>query len=208
MIHSHARQSSNTSNKRGMILIETLCALLVGLLTGAALLALMQITMSVRTTTMGPDGADAEAREQMDLLSNRLRNAQSMTVGAVKQVLTAAAARISPFTPIPAAILFDSGFQTLADVSAAVRRDYGGLRRIHNNCPRERSFSAAVYLLSAGVRYLQRHPPAGPPPANANAPVTAELPKIGALNINITVTVGGYSRQIYSLVRLRNSPLT
>jgi hypothetical protein len=196
----------NRTSRSAMILLETLCALLIGLLTGAALLSVLQLTMTVRTSTMGPDAADTESRRQLDLLSDRLRNAQSMTSGTSKVVFTAASA--SDLT-----IYSDTSGSTLrlwlnTSVSPAALEQTTTI-----------SGTATTTVILSGVSALQftyyEQPSTSytaasstwTTTANPNAPASTELPNIGAVQINLTVTMNNYSRQLYTMVRLRNSPL-
>ena len=71
---------------------NALRASLMGLFTGAALLAVIQITITVRSTNMGPNESDTETRRQLDEICDRLRSAQANTVGSGKQVFSAATA--------------------------------------------------------------------------------------------------------------------
>jgi hypothetical protein len=189
-----------------MILIETLCALLMGLLTGAALLAVIQVTMMVRTTNMGPSEADTETRRQVDEMCDRLRSAQPNTVGSTTPVFTAAST---------------SSVTIYSDTSGDTMQFW--LNTAASPAELEEttvvSGVSTTTVLLTGVTALQFTYYEQPSllytaasstwttTANPNAPVAAELPKIGAVDVHITVTFDNYSRQLYSIVRLRNSPL-
>ena len=76
----------------GALVLETLVSLFVGLLTGAGLLVLVQLTMTQRSTTMGAANSDAEARLELEKVADSLCDAQSYVSGSNKVCFSAAAA--------------------------------------------------------------------------------------------------------------------
>lgn len=207
LLRRNRRAPGGDAARSGMILIETLCALLIGLLTGAALLSLMQLTMSVRTTTMGPSIADTEARRQVDTISDKIRNAQSMTVGSVKQVFTAA-------TSSSLTVYSDTAGSTLqlwldTSVSPAALKQTTVISGV--------TTTTVVLSGVTALQYTYYEQPSSSysaasatwtTTANPNVPTSAEWPKIGSVRISLTVSQSGYTRQLYSMVRLRNSPFS
>jgi hypothetical protein len=188
-----------------MILIETLCALLMGLLTGAALLSVIQITLSVRTTTMGPSESDTETRRQTDLMCDHIRNAQSNTVGSVQQAITAASATSVTFysdtsgntnqfwlnTSVSPAALEQTSIVSGVTTTTVLLSGVTALQFTYYEQPTTQYTAASSTWTTT---------------ANPNAPVASELPNIGAITLHLTVSYDNYSRQLYSVVRLRNSP--
>ena len=79
MSSRRTRQAHGANALPAMILIETLCALLMGLFTGAALLAVIQITMTARSTTMGPSESDTETRRQVDEMCDQSKRASQQS---------------------------------------------------------------------------------------------------------------------------------
>ncbi len=192
---------------RGSLLIETLCALLIGLLTGAALLSLMQLTMNVRSSTSGPGGADAEARTQLDKLCDRLRNSQSNVVGSAKQVFSAAATSdLTMYSDTSGSTLrlwLDTSSSpyvlkqtTVVAGTTTTTTILSGVTALQFSYYQQTS---ASYNAASGS-YVST--------SNSHSPTTAERPYLCCVNVSITVGFNGFSRNIYSLVRLRNSPLS
>jgi hypothetical protein len=206
MLSRRTRRVCGTNAQPAMILIETLCALLMGLFTGAALLAVIQITMTARSSTMGPSESDTETRRQLDEMCDQFRSAQPNTVGSNMQVFSAASASSLTYysntsgnttqfwlnTAVSPAALEQTTIVSGVSTTTVLLSGVTALQFTYYEQP------SLLYTAASSTWTTT---------ANPNAPSAAELPKIGAVDVHLTVTYDGYSRQLYSMVRLRNSPL-
>ena len=193
------RRAGRTTPRRGMILIETLCALLMGLFTGAALLAVIQITISVRSTTMGPSESDTETRRQLDEMCDKLRSAQPITVGSGLQVFSAtASSSVTIYTDTSGST---TRFWLNTAVSPAALEQTTVVSGVSTTTVLLSGVTALQFTYYEQPSTLYTAPSATwTTTANPNAPVAAEMPKIGTVDVHITVSYNGYSRQLYSVV--------
>jgi hypothetical protein len=199
------RWRAKRSRSHGALLVETLIGLFVGLLTGAALLALLQISMTSRSASMGVVNSDEEARAQLETISDRLRNSQSVVSGSTQACFSAASTSdITCYT--------DSSGDTLriwldTTVSPAALKQ-----------TQTTSGVATTTTLYTGVTSLQFYYYAQASSAynspltswlstlNPLLPTLAEIPTLGAVKITLSTSVNGNPRTLTSLVRFRNSP--
>jgi hypothetical protein len=203
--YSQRRSTSYRRSGHGALVLETLVSLFVGLLTGAALLILVQLTMTQRSTTMGPANSDAEDRLQLEKVSDSLRDAQSYLSGSNKVCFSAAAA--SDIT-----IYSDTTGDTLrtwldTTVSPAALKQTQTTSGVATTTVLLSGVSALqfTYYKEAAVDY--NAPLSGwVTTTSPSAPTSAELPQLGAVQIALTVTINGSSRQLTTFVRFRNSP--
>ena len=78
--------------RRGISMIELLVGLVLALLTGAALVQLQLAHYTAFSVVSGQNFVNANTRQPLDVLSDTLRNAQSVQNGGVYQALVAASA--------------------------------------------------------------------------------------------------------------------
>jgi hypothetical protein len=189
-----------------MILIETLCALLMGLFTGAALLAVIQITISVRSTNMGPSESFTETRRQLDEMCDQMRSAQSNTVGSVQQVFSAASA--SSLTYYNDTTGDTTQFWLNTSVSPSALEETTVISGVSTTTVLLSGVTALQFTYYKQPSTLYTAPSSTwTTTVLPNAPATSELPNIGAVDVHITVSYDSYTTQLYSVVRLRNSPV-
>lgn len=199
------RNRSVRSASHGALVLETLIALFVGLLTGAALLVLVQLTMTARASSMGVANSDAEARLELNKISDSLRTAQSYVSGSNKVCFSAAVASdVTTYTS-------STGDKLRIWLDTTVSPN--ALKQTQTT-----SGVAATTTLLSGVTALQltyyKETSVGynaalngwVTTASPSAPTAAELPQLGAVKIAMTVNINGTSRQLSTFVRFRNSP--
>ena len=201
----NGRGAAKRRRNHGALLLESLIGLFVGLLTGSALLMLLQLTMTVRTDTKADVNSDEEARAQLETISDRLRNAQSVVNGSNMVCFSAAATsditcytdaagdtlRIWLNTSVSPAALMET--QTTAGVGTTTTL-FTGVTSLQFYYYAQ-STSAYNSPLLSWLTTL-----------NPLLPTLAEIPTLGAVRITLTTNVDGISRQLTSLVRFRNSP--
>jgi len=206
MSSRRTRKPHGAASRPAMILIETLCALLMGLFTGAALLAVIQITLTVRTTNMGPASSDTETRRQVDEVCDQLRNAQSNTVGSTQQAISAATATSVTFYSDTSGDTTQLWLNT--SVNPAALEQTTTVSGVQTTTVLLSGVTALQFTYYEQPSTLYTAPSSSwTTTVNPNAPVAAELPNIGAIDVHLTVSYDSYSTQLYSVVRLRNSPI-
>jgi hypothetical protein len=191
--------------KHGALMIEIIVALGMSLLTGAAMLSLMQLTMTSRTATMNPANADLEARVQLDLISDTIRKSQCNISGSNWVCLTAGAASdITCYSDTTGDTLRLWLNTSSSPYVLQQTQTTSGIGVTSNILSGVTALQFTYYIQSsssynASLLNWQTT-------ANPNAPTAAEMPKLGAIKISITYAVNGSSRQLTTFVRLRNSP--
>ena len=184
--------------RSGGTLIEALVAALLSLFIGSALLMLIQSTMTARTTVQDGSASMRDTRDCLDALENNIRNAQM--AGASGVFSTATINSITCYTntagTTTARYWLDttttpySFKQTVAGVTTVLLTDVTSI--------------TFTYYVNNTTNYTSSS--AWSTSTNANAPTVAEIPNLGAVAISVSVTSGGVSRTLTTLVRLRNSP--
>ena len=191
------------SARRGAALIEMLIAGLISLLMGAAILSFTLADYTGRNVVQGQNNANASARHALDMLCDSLRNAQPVQIQS------------SP--------VVNAALQTASATSVTVyNTTIGGTARYWLDTTttppalKKTSGSATTVLLSGVTALTLTYYTSGQYTAGSaawqtttvpNSPTSAELPKIGAVGVSVTISINGYYRQMSSFVRLRNSPL-
>jgi hypothetical protein len=189
----------------GNTMIEVMVAGLIALLSGSALIALLQSSYTASAINLGQNTVNASVRAPLDLLADRLRSAQSYYNGTLYKAISAASASdITLYT------------DTTGNNTARYWLDTTVTPHVLKQTLTTGGTPTTTTILS-GVQTLNfTYWVSG---GNYNAglsiwvktalpqqPTAAELPKIGAIQIQIGALINGYSRTINSCVRLRNSP--
>lgn len=197
--HPHLSATRRLSRmRRGSTLVEALVAALLSLFVGSALLMLIQSTMTARTTVQDGSASMRDTRDCLDALENNIRNAQmagalgvfsTATINSITCYTNTAGTTTSRFwldtTTTPYSFK-----QTVSGVTTLLLTDVQSI--------------AFTYYVNSSTNYTSATTWATS--TNANAPTAAEIPNLGAVAISVTVTSGGVSRTLTTLVRLRNSP--
>jgi hypothetical protein len=180
----------------GTSVVELLVGSLLALLTGAALFTLMQANYTAQSAVQGQNFANASSRQSLDILADTLRNAQSVQVGSVFQVLdSAATSDVTCYTGTGSTrIWMENG--TIWRV-----KTNGGTNSLPEPLTTGVQSLTLTYLVPTGGQYT-----ATPGAWSVSAAPNSELPNIGAVDIQVVVTINGSTRTLESFVRLRNSP--
>jgi type II secretory pathway component PulJ len=198
------------SRRRGATLIEALVACLITGIIGSALVVLVQSTLASRFSLAGQNATYATVQKSLNILMDNLRTAQTIQI----QTSPALYAALSAASSSSVTCYTDSAGDTLRlwlDTSTSPAtlketRTVSGVATTTQVLLGVQSLQFTYYVV-AGSAYTA--PSASwTTTASSHAPTSAELPTIGAINIAVTVTLNGYTRQLSGFVRLRNSPYT
>lgn len=183
----------------GMILIELLMASLAALVLGTALLAMIQADVMGVSTVQGQSIADAQARQPLDILADNIRAAYPY--GSTTPSCLEAASSNSIYCYTDASGDYVRYWLDTTVSPAALKKTVGTTTTVLISGVQSLQFT---YYVSGGA-YT---PVSGSwvTTASPNAPTSGELPNIAAVKITATVTLNGYTRQLSTTVRLRNSP--
>jgi|SRR5579884_1400186 len=192
-------------SRRGSLLIELLVGSFIALLIGAAVAIELQTSYSSRNVIMGQNMTYAGARQVIDTLANRLRNAQQYQSGSSYVVLSAASA--SDIT-----IYTDSAGDTCrywqdSSVSPPVLKmttTTGGTATTTQLMSGLSSLTFTYYKSSSGT--YNGTSSNWVTTTNPNAPTSSEMPNVAAIDIAATENINGFTLTLDTLVRLRNSP--
>lgn len=189
----------------GAMVVEMLIALFIAALTGSALLVLVDLTMTSRSTTMGPANSDAEATLELSKIADSLRTAQSYVSGSNKVCFSAAAASdITVYTSSTGDKLRIWLNTTVSPAALTQKQTISGVSTTTTLLTGVTSLQLTYYK-EAAVGYNAALS-GWQTTTNPSAPTAAELPQLGAVQIALTLTINGSSRQLSSFVRFRNSP--
>ena len=184
--------------RSGRTLIEALIAALLSLFVGSALLMLIQSTMTARTTVLDGNAAMRDTRDCLDALENGIRNAQMVGTSGVFSAATGSS--ITCYTNQAGTTTTRYWLDTTT-TPYAFKQTVAGVTTVLLTDVQSITFT---YYVNSSTNYTS----AGPwnTSASASAPTAAEIPNIGAVSISVSITNGGVSRTLTTLVRLRNSP--
>lgn len=192
------RMSRSSRLRGGRTLLEAIIAALLSLFVGTALLMLVQSTITARSTVLDENAAMRDTRRTLDTLENNLRNAQ-MNGG---QAFSAASSNsVTCYTAMTGAATARYWLDTTVTPNA-FKQTVGGVTTTLLTDVQSIQFT---YYVGSSANFTGTSAQWSTT-TNANAPTNAELPNIGAIGITASVTNGGVSRTLTTLVRLRNSP--
>lgn len=191
---------------RGVMLLDLVIGSGISLMVMAALMALMSVTYNTLNLVQGMGQTDNQGREAIDTIADNLRNAQSSSEDEdgenVQAVFKAASqSSVTCFTD-------DDGDETATywlDTTASppslkLTKEDDETTIVVNDIT---SLTFTYYV--SGGNYT-----AGSgswvTTADPHNPTNAELANIGAVKIQLTASVNGYSRTLTTTVRLNNSP--
>ncbi len=188
------------------MIIETLVALLLGLLTGCAILAMLQLTMSSRSATMSVANTDEMARAQLDRLADKLRNAQSVINGTSNAVLAAAGSSdVTAYISTTGDTLRLWLDTTVTPYVLKQTQVVGGVSTTTAVLSGVTVVTYAYYVQATStynaplLSWLTSLVP--------GAPTQSEIPTLGACKIQLSyIGTGGASKNLSTFVRFRNSP--
>ena len=188
----------STRWQSGRTLLEALIAALLSLFIGSALLVLMQSTMTARGTILDENASMRDMRSTLDTLADNLRNAQVSGTG----VLSAAASNSITCYTNTAGTTTSRYWLDTSTTPYAFKQTVTGVTAVLLTDVQSVQFT---YYTDTSANYTSPSAQWGTS-TNANAPTAAEIPNIGAIGITVSVTNGGVSRTLTTVVRLRNSP--
>jgi len=179
--------------RRGLTVVELLIGLIIGALALGATFKYFTSIMLTNDNVAGQGVAYQQARLAIDTMCDHLRNAQLNSNGSyvVNSVLHEAA-------PTTFTYYTDSSGSrvTYALSSGALQRAVSG-----------DSPTILSNVSSLNLTYYRMVTYNGNVTSIAGTTATtAELPQIGLVKIQVGVTIGGYTANYESFVRLRNSP--
>jgi Tfp pilus assembly protein PilV len=188
----------------GLTLIELLISLLMSLVVAAGLFSIFTNTFAMHDAVVSQGSAETSARTPLDDVADHLRDAQQYwTTGAVTPTLVTQSSVIANAT-------------TTSVTYYRSNLSSDTVRYWLNGTNLTRTAGGTDTVLMGGVKTLTftywKAPNANGNYNNSSAtkiignPVAAELPFLNQITIDASVTVDGYSRELVSLVRLRNSP--
>lgn len=177
---------------RGAILMDMLMGLMVSFLVGAVIMSAIQTSVSARQTIMEQNDSQTEARQPLDIMADHLRNAQLAST-APQQVLAAGTATSLTYysdaarTPITYALSGTTLNRTDGGNTTVVLTGVTSLRFSYYKIA---SYNAAGFVACT----------------TPTAPLSTELTRLAAIQIDASVTQDGYTSSYSTIVRLRNSP--
>jgi type II secretory pathway component PulJ len=190
---------------RGSLLLEMCIAVGLMALVGAGLASLLRNTYRMSEFTLNQNSSSAEARTQMDMLADQLRNAQSYTSGTVKKVF--ASASNSDMTIYLNSTGDTARYWLDTSVSPAAFKQSKTVSGVTTTTTLLTGMSSLqfTYYQQASSSYTAASS-GWTTTLDSHNPTSLELPKIGTVVVSITVTQSGCSNQFNSRIRLRNSP--
>ena len=188
--------------RRGISLLETLISALAALLIGAAILMLFQATIVSSQTSTGQTAAYADARRALNVLSDRIRNAQMVSgTGAFSAASTSSITCYTDSTGANTAQYWLDTSTTPGSLKQTIKIGASSAVTtiLHNNV----QSLTFTYYVGNGSNFTSS---TWAKTANPNAPTAAELPTLGAIQLDVNSNDSGRTRPIQTLIRLRNSP--
>jgi Tfp pilus assembly protein PilW len=192
----------------GVSLMELLVSVLMTLVIAGALFSVFTNTFEMRDVVVGQGTTETSARTPLDLLADHLRNAQqywttgSTTPTLVSQSSVIAAGSATSVTYYRSNSSSDT-VQYWLDGTNLKRTDAGGTTIVMSNV---QSLAFTYYVNTSGSYNVDYNDNTKYSPITGSSPTNAERPLLGQIKISARVTIDGYSRELASLVRLRNSP--
>lgn len=197
-------------SRSGTTLIEMLVSLLMTLVIGAALFSVFTNTYQMHDAAVGQGTTETAARTPIDDLADHLRDAQQYW----NTVAGAQPTSVSQSSVIAAGTASSVTYYESNSSSDTVRYWLSG-----TNLERTVGGNTTVVLTNVqALTFTYYKAPSGSynvdyndvslftTTTNANQPSAAELPYLSQIGIDATVTIGGYTRELACVVRLRNSP--
>jgi Tfp pilus assembly protein PilW len=175
---------------RGGTLIEYLISLVLSsVVIGAAFWMYSDSTSQAHFVDRYND-AESNARQQVDLLLDHVRNAQSCKDAGQIAISAGTATSLSYYgsNSTSDVIMYSlSGTDLVRTANSASKTVLDGVS----------SLEFTYYVISSGALVTT---------ANANVPTSSELPSLAAVEVTAKADVDGIERELSGLVRLRNSP--
>jgi type II secretory pathway component PulJ len=176
--------------KRGASLTEALVALMLSsIVVGGGFWVYLDSTSQSYFAERYSD-AEMDARQQVDLLLDHIRNAQSCKDADRAAIKAASATSISYY-----------GSDNVGDVityglsgTNLVRSDSSGTKTVLDNVSK---LEFTYFVMSSGTLTQT---------SNLNIPDQSELPLLAAVKVEAMAEFDGVSRELSGTVRLRNSP--
>jgi Tfp pilus assembly protein PilW len=188
----------------GSSLLELLMSLLMTMVVAGALFSIFVNTYSMHDVVVGQGATEARSRTPIDLMADHLRNAQQYFVGGNEALVTnykvVSAANATSVTYYRSNSSTDTVRYFLD--GTLLRRTAGGtttvamsginsLELIYFKAPT----TQGLYNNASVVSTTDPH-----------QPTAAELPYLSQIQIKANVVQDGFTRELQTLVRLRNSP--
>ena len=193
--------------RAGITLIEMLVSLLMTLVISGALFGVFVNTFNSRETVVGQGTAETNARTPIDVLADHLRNAQQYWTTGGTNPTSASQSSVIANASATSVTYYASNSSTdtvmyWLDGTTLKRTDSSGVSSVMTGVQK---LSFTYYKTDANANY-NNFSVALCSGTNGTSATSAELPYICQITIDASVLVDGYSREIVSVVRLRNSP--
>ena len=187
--------------RRAVTLIELLVSVLMTLVISGALFTVFTNTFATRDVVVGQGTAETNARTPIDTLADHLRDAQQYwTTGATNPT------QVSQSSVIAAASATSVTYYKSNNPSDTVQYWLSG-----TNLKRTADGTTTIVMSNVNslqFTYWKSNGTYNDSSATniGSSPAAADLPYLSQITIRASVNIDGYSRELASLVRLRNSP--
>jgi len=203
------------SPHRGYTLIQVLIGFVITAVVGTAFLALVQITYRWEQTSIGQNSANSSARTVLDTLVDNIRTAQNQQspgtgfpagcfVAAGASSLTLYQAYYNYSDSPPAEVWYTVQFSLNA---SNVLQQTTVLNGVTTTIPIALGVTSLTFTYYVSTGAYTPASSSWTTTANPNSPTSLELPNVGAVQVNTTVTTwDGFARTMTGMVRLMNNP--
>lgn len=175
--------------QRGAVLIDLILGLVMSFLVGAVIMSAMQTSITSRQTVLEQNDSQTDARQPLDIVADHLRNAQLSGNAAISAGNKTSVSYYPEAGAEPITYSWSSG--------SLSRTEDGKTSKV---------LSGVTSLSLTYYRVASYNSPTFVPCINPSAPSALELPVLGAIQIDATVSQDGYTANYSTIVRLRNSP--
>jgi Tfp pilus assembly protein PilW len=190
------------TKRRGASILELMASMMMTLVLAGALFTIFTTTHESREFVVGQTDAETQARQPLDRLADHLRNAQQYKFGSTETVNSYKVIAAGTATSVEYYASNDPNDTVRYFLSGTnLRRTVGGVTTtVMGNIT---AFNLSYFVTSSTGPYNS----AGvSPTASPNSPSAAELPLLAVVQMQATILVDGYQRQLNTYIRLRNSP--
>jgi hypothetical protein len=184
--------------------MELLVSVLMTLVIAGALFSVFTNTFASRDVVVGQGTAETSARTPLDDLADHLRNAQQYwTTGSTQ-----------PTQVTQSSVIADATTTSVTYYASNSSTDTVEYSLSGTNLVRTEGGSSSVVMQNvSSLAFTYYRVPSGSTAYNNSSatkitgnPAAADLPYLNQIKIQASVSIDGYSRELVSLVRLRNSP--
>jgi type II secretory pathway component PulJ len=190
----------------GISLLEMLVSLLMTLVISGALFTVFVNTFQSREVVVGQGTAETNARTPIDVMADHLRNAQQYwTTGGTTPTLASQSSVLADASTTSVTYYASNNVSDTVQYwldGTILKRTAGASTTVVMTGVQ--SLELTYYKTDANANY--NNSGVALTAGNGHSPTSGERSFISQIQIRAKVNVDGYSREIASLVRLRNSP--